>query len=403
MQEQVFPDAGRRLPAHKTDTVRVLHVHAGNIYGGVETMLLTQVRSRSLCPDLENVFALSFGGRFSEESSAGEASVHWLGPVRIREPLSIHRARRKLRDLLRRESFDVVLTHSCWSQAIFGETVRAEGMPLGFYLHAPVNGRHWLERWARRSLPNFALCNSHFTAATLPQFYPNVPFEIVYCPVSAPEASYSELDVKHTRSQLQTPANATVVIQVGRLEKLKGHGLHLEALSLLKDLPDWVCWQVGGAQLPQEHKYLEELKRRATTLGIADRMRFIDQQSDVRRLMAAADIYCQPNTSPDSFGITFVEALHAQLPVVTTSIGGALEIIDESCGLLVRPNDARAVAKALKLLIQDRSLRRKLGAAGPNRARSLCDVGSQMLRYKNCFLRVLNDRDKKPGENPHTA
>jgi glycosyltransferase involved in cell wall biosynthesis len=187
------------------------------------------------------------------------------------------------------------------------------------------------------------------------------------------------------------------------LEKLKGHGLHLEALSLLKDLPDWVCWQVGGAQLPQEHKYLEELKRRATTLGIADRMRFIDQQSDVRRLMAAADIYCQPNTSPDSFGITFVEALHAQLPVVTTSMGGALEIIDESCGLLVRPNDARAVAEALKLLIQDRSLRQKLGGAGPDRARSLCDVGSQMLRYKNCFLRVLNDRDKKPGENPHTA
>ncbi len=76
-----------------------------------------------------------------------------------------------------------------------------------------------------------------------------------------------------------------------------------------------------------------------------------------RRLLAAADIHCQPNTGPEPFGITFIEALYAGLPVVTTSIGGALEIVDGSCGMLVEPNDPAALAGALRRLIEDRELR----------------------------------------------
>jgi glycosyltransferase involved in cell wall biosynthesis len=49
-------------------------------------------------------------------------------------------------------------------------------------------------------------------------------------------------------------------------------------------------------------------------------------RSDVARLLAAADIHCQPNIGPEPFGITFIEALYAGLPLVTTSIGGAIEM-----------------------------------------------------------------------------
>ena len=46
--------------------MRVLHVHSGNIYGGIETMLLTQVCQRNSAPAMESSFALCFAGRFSE-------------------------------------------------------------------------------------------------------------------------------------------------------------------------------------------------------------------------------------------------------------------------------------------------------------------------------------------------
>jgi glycosyltransferase involved in cell wall biosynthesis len=386
------PPAAARVQTRRLRALRVLHVHSGNIYGGVETMLLTGVRERALCPGVENSFALCFAGRFGEELAAGGASLHSLGSVRVRQPLSVRRARRSLRELLRREAFDVVITHSCWSQAIFGKVARAAGIPLVFYQHAPADGRHWLERWAKRTPPDAVICNSHFTAATLSRLYPSKHANVIYCPVAPPASNYSDDDGKALRTELSTPLKATVIIQVSRMESWKGHALHLEALSLLKDLPGWVCWQVGGAQKPSEEKYLRELKAIAARLGIGERVHFLGQRSDVNKLLAAADIFCQPNLSPEPFGIVFIEALHAQLPVITTSLGGACEIVDDSCGVLVPPNDTGALALTLRQLIQDKALCARLGDAGPLRARELCDPATRMEQLGEAFDAVVKVR-----------
>jgi glycosyltransferase involved in cell wall biosynthesis len=396
--------------------LRALHVHAGNMYGGVEAMLLTQARERYLCPTLQTSFALCFDGRFAAELTAAGATVHRLGNVRTRNPLSIRRARRNLQELLKRETFDVVVTHSCWSQAIFGPAVRAQSVPLAFYQHSPVSGRHWLERWARRTPPDLVLCNSNFTAATSSLLFSGVRAETVYCPVALPvaevrgqrsEVGDQKSEVRPQRSeetiraQLQTAADATVIVQVSRMEPWKGHAAHLEALSLLKDLPDWVCWQVGGAQSRNERDYLDQLKKLAADLGIAERVRFLGERADVTRLLSAADVFCQPNTAAEPFGVVFVEALGAQLPVVTTDLGGAREIVDSSCGMLVPPGDARALAETLRGLIQDSTLRERLGAAGPTRARELCDPVTQLERFHGALRGIVQSPRSKvqsPGQ-----
>ncbi len=82
-----------------------------------------------------------------------------------------------------------------------------------------------------------------------------------------------------------------------------------ELWPTLRDVPSWVVWIVGGAQRPQEQRHLNSLKKAAATLGIADRVMFLGQRPDLPRIPAAADIHCQPNTGPDSFATTFVEAL----------------------------------------------------------------------------------------------
>jgi glycosyltransferase involved in cell wall biosynthesis len=104
--------------------------------------------------------------------------------------------------------------------------------------------------------------------------------------------------------------------------------------------------------------------------------------------MAAADVYCQPNISGESFGLTFLEALSAHLPVVTTGIGGAQEILTPHCGVLVRPLDTSALAAALEQLISDASLRERLGAAGPAQVRHLGDVSAQLDALRHALLRV---------------
>lgn len=388
LSEQPSHIASQPAPVAEAKPLRVLHVHSGNLYGGVETTLVAQVRHSDLCPAMELSFALCFAGQFSEELAALGAPVRWLGNVRVRQPVSVWRARQRLSDLLRRERFSVVVTHSAWTQAIFGPVARAAGLPLVFCLHSLAKGKHWLERWAGRMPPDLALCNSHFTARTLPNLFPQVRAEVIYNPLisSAPRPTQSERS--RLRAELETPEDAVVIVQVSRMEAWKGHELHLRALSLLKEMPGWICWQVGGAQRPHETRYLEKLKALAVTLGIADRVRFPGHRSDVPQLLAAADIHCQPNLEPEPFGHAFIEALAAQLPVVTTAIGGAQEIVDESCGMLVE-SEASALAEALQRLIQDRALRSKLGAAGPARAQKLCDVGTQLGRISSALNRLV--------------
>jgi glycosyltransferase involved in cell wall biosynthesis len=302
----------------------------------------------------------------------------------VSRPTTVVHARRALAALLREESFDVVICHSAWTQAVFGKVVRAASLPLVFWSHAAHAGTHWLERWARRTPPDFVVCNSHYTASALGSLYPRARASVVYCPVELPDLSAYRTPESRAavRAEFDTPSDAAVIIQVSRMEECKGHSLHLRALKSLLKSDGWVCWIVGGGQRARERSYEERLKAEAEGLGLGGRLRFTGQRGDVARLLAAADIYSQPNTSPESFGLTFVEAMHAGLPVVTTAIGGATEVLGEDCGVLVPYGDSAAVGGALRELIESPSLGSRMASRGPARARELCDPPRQLERLR---------------------
>ncbi|MET0650795.1 MAG: glycosyltransferase, partial [Pyrinomonadaceae bacterium] len=319
---------------------------------------------------------------------------HHLPDVRVSRPATVMRARKALAALLRDEKFDVVICHSSWSHAIFSKVVRAASLPLVFWAHDAATGTHWLERWARRTPPDLAVCNSEYTARALRSFFPRTRAEVVYCPVELPDlAPYRTPESRAAaRAELDTQAAAAVIIQVSRMEEGKGHSLHLRALASLSEVEGWVCWIIGGGQRPRERAYEERLKSEAARLGLEGRLRFAGQRRDVPRLLAAADIYSQPNTTPESFGLTFVEALHAGLPVVTTALGGAREVLDDTCGLLVPPDDSAELAARLRRLLEDEPARARFRETGPLRARLLCDPQAQVER----LFRVLKDAVEVP-------
>lgn len=250
----------------------------------------------------------------------------------------------------------------------------------GFWCHDTPRGSHWLERWAKQTPPNLGLANSRYTLATIPNLYPRISCDSFYSPVYYPHIGASASVRKAVRAELNTPDDAVVIIQACRLERWKGQTLLLSALAQLRNTPGWICWIAGGAQRTHESEYLRELHTQAQELGIAEQVRFLGQRADVPRLLAAADIHCQPNTGAEPFGIAFVEALYAGLPVVTTVIGGGAEIVDESCGRLVAPSDANALSKVLRSLMTNPGERSALAAGGRSRAEKLCDPARQMTR-----------------------
>ncbi len=355
--------------------MKVLHLSAGNLYGGVETFLTTLARLREMSPEMEPKFGLCFRGRLWDELVA-TGPVHDFGPVRLSRPWTVWRARGRLRQLLAETWPEVVITHDFWPHTVFAPVVRQAGIRLIQFIHGMANGRNWLERLASLTPPDLVVVNSRFTAGSAGNVFPGTRLEVWHYPVARP-ALEGPVRAK-VRAEFGTPDGTVVILQASRLERWKGQAAHLTALGLMRDIPGWECWLAGGVQKAGESEFMAELRSAAERAGIADRVRFLGQRADVPRLMAAADVFCQPNTGPEPFGIVFIEALYAGLPVVTSKFGGATEIVDGTCGILSPPGDSASVAAALQSLIQDPSRRQTLGAAGPGRAESLCDPDRQL-------------------------
>jgi glycosyltransferase involved in cell wall biosynthesis len=367
-----------------------LHCSSGNLYGGVETLLTTLARSTP-ATSVRPEFALCFAGRLSAELCASGAVVHDLEPVRLSRPWTVLRARRKLERLLARDRFDVVVCHGGWPHWICGPVVRRDPETrLVFWLHDLAGGTHWVERLASRTPPDLVLAGSCSAAETIDRLFPGSPRAVFHPPVPAPESDRAEARAS-VRAELGTDQQTTVIVLASRLDPLKGHATLIEALGRLRPRPSWEVWIAGGAQRPQERVYLEELQRLARAVGVDSRLRFLGHRTDVPRLLAAADLFCQPNLRPESFGLAFVEAMDAALPIITSRMGAAEEIVDPSCGILVPAGDVSALAEALARLIDSPAARRRLGQSGPARARELCDPTTAMARLESLYQGVVHE------------
>jgi glycosyltransferase involved in cell wall biosynthesis len=177
------------------------------------------------------------------------------------------------------------------------------------------------------------------------------------------------------------------------MELWKGPDLTVKALAQLRDVPGWRLWLAGGVQRESEQALADSIRRIAAEAGITDRVAFLGQRDDVPRLLRAADIYCQGNRGPEGFGLSFLEAGYCGLPVVTTDLGGAGELIDSETGTLVPASeDATALADALHRLIADPKRRTELGERARRKAIHMCDAQQQLARLAGLLRSIARTR-----------
>lgn len=370
------------------------------MFGGIETILVSLARQRALCPDLEHHFALCFEGRLGEELRALDVPVHLLGRAKLSRPLSVQRARRALRSTLRQSRCDVVVCHGPRSMIFFAPVARSMQIPLAMWVHGVKMGIHWLNWLLRRVPPDLAICSSQHTRRAFLPHFPSVESMVIYAPVALDADSRSDSKRAEVRRESGTPDDAIVIVLASRMLRFKGHRRLIEALAELKAEGSWRCWIVGGIQAREESEYFNELQSLVRDTGLTDRIHFTGQRTDVPRILAAADLYCQPNLRGESFGIVFIEAMLAGLPVVTSAMGGALEAIDEGSGILVPPDDQKALTTALRTMLTDADLRTRLASRAPLRARLLCDPAARLDDLRTA-LETLVSRDCSPeSENP---
>jgi glycosyltransferase involved in cell wall biosynthesis len=337
--------------------VKVLHLANGNLYGGIETFLVTlagfEHRGYRM---LQHHFLLSHHGRLEDELRALGRAVEVLPGARLRHPWAISRVRRGARRLVQQISPDVVLAHGSWAYFVLGHGLPRRGTPVGLFQHGLSNGT-LLERLAAFRRPAFVVANSDITAQIAKALIRGTRVVVCRHPVVLPPPSANRAVL---RERFDAGENV-VIVHTGRFEPWKGHLLLLEALTRIAHLR-WELWYVAGQTRPLERGLRADLERLANTRGVSQRVRFFGERRDVADILEAADIYCQPNTGREPFGIALVEAMSSGLPIVTTDLGATADPVDPDIGRRVRV-DPTELAAALGELIQDQSKRERLGSA----------------------------------------
>ena len=114
---------------------------------------------------------------------------------------------------------------------------------------------------------------------------------------------------------------------------------------------------------------------------LGERVRLHGPSSDTAPLHRAADIFIQPSHF-EAFGISIVEAMASQVPVIGAAVGGLRDFLAEGVNALVHePRSADSIAAALRRLLDDGALRGRLAAAGLRTAREQFDERKLFAEY----------------------
>lgn len=321
-------------------------LHSGGVEQGVVDMNAALVKAGA-----RSIVVSSGGPRVHDITRAG--GEHILLPVDSKNPLTMALNARRLRAIIRKEKVDIVHAASrapAWSAARAVKGTQARYVTSCHSAHK-ISGS--LKRYYNSSIAGGerVIAVSAFLADYLEKNYglPRDIIRVVHRGVALERfhpTCVSAQRMVAVAQQMRIPEGASVIMLPGRLSRIKGHAVLLEALSRLQR-KDFFCLFVGSVRGNED--YGRELEKLTVSLGLEGRCRIVGDCSDLPAAYMLATVVACPSLVPEGFGRIAIEAQAMGRPVVSTNHGGAREtIIDGETGWLVTPNDAGDLARAIE-------------------------------------------------------
>jgi glycosyltransferase involved in cell wall biosynthesis len=218
-----------------------------------------------------------------------------------------------------------------------------------------------------------------------------------------PEISKKRLELKQLLFVSRVTPEKGLHVLLDALKEIveKDPQVHLEVVGYLTTFPVEIgIWLSDDREIQKlesfytkgsPRPYLDYLERKLVSLNISNNVTFHGLISNEQKLklFQTAEVFVQPSVWSEPFGMSVIEAMAYQLPVVATKAGGIPEIVEDGeTGLLVSPGDSCELAKAILQLLSNVELRRKMGKAGLKRVEyfSWDNVVTNLLRlYSSIF------------------
>ncbi len=360
--------------------MNVLQVLPSLDVGGVETGTIDL--ARYLMSHGHKAIVISSGGRLVKELNSVGAR-HYILPVGKKSLINGIIMVRAISEIIRREDIDIV--HA-----------RSRIPALAAYFAAKLTNRVFI-----------TTAHGYYKKHFLSEVMGWGRYVIVASNIMA-KHMVSDFGVPHERIRLiprgvdlarfkfRNPAThyskEFTIGMISRITPLKGHTDFIKAVAILnRQIPQLKVIIAGEA--PKE-KYREELELLVRRLGLTRTIQFLGAKEDVPAVMNQLDVIVSATVTPEAFGRVIIEAQATGVPVVSTTVGGVVDIIEDGkTGLLCRPMDPRDMADKIIRLYKDAELCKRVVIDARNRVEERYRLELMMTRTMAVYeeaLRILN-------------
>lgn len=371
---------------------RVIYMSHAFMVGGAEEMVLNLVRH--LPARFEPVIlCLNSAGPIGEEIRRTGVEFHVLGVTPgWRRPWHLIEIERALAALRADIVHTFLLTASLYGRfaAMMARVPIIIGTEVNIYENK--NPRHIaVERWLMERTDRVIV-----SAESVRDFYIDqvgadaAKIEVIYNAVDWAQLAATE-GRDALRAQCGVPAGAPLAGIIARLTEQKAHAHLFESMAKTPGLEGLHLLVVGDGHL---RPALESL---ASSLGLADRIRFLGARRDLGNILSAIDMFVMPSLW-EGLPLSMVLAMGGGLPVVATRVAGIPEVVEDGeTGLLVPPADPVRLGEALVRVVHDASLRARLGAAAKARVLPRFGVDGYLASVTRLYDRLLTEKHLAPA------
>ena len=205
--------------------------------------------------------------------------------------------------------------------------------------------------------------------------------KVIHMGVKTPD-KISEPKINRDSFTIVTPAN---------LLEVKGHKFLVEACSILieRGIDSFQCIFYGEGQLRENLENMVEEKKLTEHIelsGVVPHDTLIEMYKNHKVDIVVLPSITTASGEHEGIPVALMEAMAAGVPVISTTTGGIPELLGDGAGILVPPEDSKALADAIEQLMKDSELRYKIGAKGKEKVKKEFAIDSVVTKMVELFM-----------------
>lgn len=297
---------------------------------------------------------------------------------------------RQIASLLRSEKIQIVHGWDLHTNAYAAVTGRLAGIPLrlgSMRLNYEILADNKFIRWIGYRGLDFLIANSAIAADQVRQLrLTRAPVRVVHNGVQIPR-QVTQAERNRLKAELGFSDAHLLIGSIGRMDSNKNHAMLLQVFAALTEK-----WPALRLVIIGDGPLKSQLATIAEQLGVAHKVCLPGSIPLAARYLQAMEVFCFTSHTEGMPNVV-MEAAVAGVPVVSTTCGGSVELIE--CGVtgfLVSPNDAADMSKHLDLLLSNAEQRRSIGQAGREKMYHAFSVKAMVIRMTQVYEEALAAR-----------